>query len=163
DRPARGDARKLGVFDDGFAIELDRKAVALHGDEHAVPLAYRRVGIHLGRDAGADFGRHLLIHAVAVDFAGADRPAPEVDLALAIVSQRHALGPPVSNVPFVSFPVRQIQTGVEALEAPVHVGNLTRLGIGARQLLDLDVFEPAFGSFGFESEVAFARVALADA
>ena len=40
---------------------------------------------------------------------------------------------------------------------------LLRAGIGARQLLDLEVLEAALGAFRFQGEIALARVAFADA
>src|SRR5262245_60502601 len=63
-RPFGRDARKLGVADDFFAVELHGQAVALHGDLEAVPFTARPVHALLRRDAGPDLRRLLLVHAV---------------------------------------------------------------------------------------------------
>src|SRR5262249_53308678 len=83
DRSARGDARQLRVLDHRLAVEVHSQAVAFHRDDHAVPLPDGFVGDLLGRDAAAHFRGHLWIGAIAVHFTGADRPAPDIHLALA--------------------------------------------------------------------------------
>ena len=56
----------------------------LDGDLEGVPLADVVVGIHLWRGGGLDRRGHLGIRAVAVHLARADRPAPDVELALPV-------------------------------------------------------------------------------
>ena len=53
DGPARRYTRKLGVFDDRFAVELDGQAVARHGNEHAVPRSRLGIGLHLALSPAA--------------------------------------------------------------------------------------------------------------
>ena len=47
DRAARRHAGQLGVLDHRLAVQDDRQPVALHGDDEAVPLAERLVGLAL--------------------------------------------------------------------------------------------------------------------
>src|SRR5262249_55051368 len=92
--------------------------------------------------------------------------APEVlvlGLALAIVMQDPIARLPMLGMARILFPARQIQAGVEAFEATIHIGNLLRLRIGAGQFLDLEVLEPALRPFGFQGQIASARLALAEA
>ena len=56
-------------------------------DLERVPLADVAVGQLLRRHARAHLGRHLVVDAVAVDLARADRPAPDVDLRLGLAAQ----------------------------------------------------------------------------
>src|SRR5207302_10795030 len=79
---ARWNARKLGIADDIFAVQLHPKAVTLHGDLERVPFAARLVHALPGRYGGANLGRHLGVGAIAVDLPGADRPHPDIHLAL---------------------------------------------------------------------------------
>src|SRR5207249_2744435 len=88
--PFLGNAGQLGVADYLFAIEFYPQAITLHRDLKSVPLTARPVGLLLGCDAGADFGRHVLIHAVPVNLAGADGPHPDVYLTLGRTAQVNA-------------------------------------------------------------------------
>src|SRR5690606_22736878 len=81
------DAGEVRVLDDGLAVEDDGEAVALHGDLEAIPSADGRIGDFFRGHAGADFGGHLRIDAIAVHLARADRPAPHVHLALAATTE----------------------------------------------------------------------------
>ena len=83
DGPARGNTRKLRVAEHFLAVEHDGQPIAAHRDLERVPLSDVAVGVALGGHAGADRRRHLVVGAIAVHFAGSDRPAPDVDLRLA--------------------------------------------------------------------------------
>ena len=78
ERAGRGETRELRVFDHGFSVEDDGETFAAEGDFKGVPFADGFVGADFRGDAGADGGRHFGVHAVAVHFAGADGPAPDV-------------------------------------------------------------------------------------
>src|SRR5262249_60684246 len=82
DRSFCGPAWELGVADSLFAVELHPETVAFHRDLEGVPLAARAIHLLLRRDAGTNLGRHLLIRAIAVHFARADRPHPDIHLGL---------------------------------------------------------------------------------
>src|SRR5262249_35911187 len=82
DRPALRHSGKLGVLDHHLAVELHGEPVASHNDVKTIPLAEGAVRFHLGRYRGADFGWHLWVRAITVDFARADGPAPDIHLAL---------------------------------------------------------------------------------
>src|SRR5205809_309341 len=77
-----GDARQLRVADDLLTVQLYPEAVADELDLELIPLAARPIHRLLRSDRGTHLRRHLRIHAVAVDLAGANRPHPDVDLAL---------------------------------------------------------------------------------
>src|SRR5262249_27094917 len=83
-------------------------------------------------------------------------------LALAVIGEPGVLSPPMPLVPWLVFPTSQIESGVHRLESLVDVGNILRIGIRARQFLDLEVFEPALRPFRFKGEIPFPRRAFAD-
>src|SRR5439155_9137529 len=85
--PLLRNSGQLGVADDIFAVEIHPKAIALHRNLERVPLTTRAVSLLFGRNAGSNFRRHAAIGTVAVDLSGADRPHPDVYLALGRAAQ----------------------------------------------------------------------------
>src|SRR5262249_46419022 len=82
--------------------------------------------------------------------------------ALAVVDELPVGGPPVSLAAVFQLPVREVEAVPEVLVPLVDVGDVGRARVRARQLLDLQVLEPALVPFGFEGEVALPRRALVD-
>ena len=148
ERAGRGETRELRVFDHGFSVEDDGETFAAEGDFKGVPFADGFIGADFRGDAGADGGRHFGVHAVAVHFAGADGPAPDVELGLAGAAQVNA-GVGVGRGRDEVFAVGAFFVGA--------VGEDGGDGVEARGLFDAPVEaegEVAVGFFGPEIFVA---------
>src|SRR4030042_5121882 len=87
---AFGKSRKPGLADDRFAVEYDCDCLADSGDFETVPSSDRVVRVENRRCSPSNFGRHFHILSVSPDFAGADGPVPDIDLALRVASQVNA-------------------------------------------------------------------------
>ena len=73
---------EAGLVENGFAVQNNREVLALHRNFKGVPFADGFIGIFARRDRRANFGVGVII-TIAVDFAGADPPVPDIDLVLA--------------------------------------------------------------------------------
>ena len=80
DRPAIGEVGQIRFVDHGFAVEHDRDGFSARGNLEFVPFADRFIGLSARGDGGAHFSGDFWVHADAIHFAGANRPAPNIHL-----------------------------------------------------------------------------------
>ena len=70
---------------------------------------------------------------------------------------------PVWGMIGLGAPTVEVNTGVEGAEPGIEMGNLIWWRLGGREFTEAQVSEMAFGSFGFEAEIAAAGAALGGA
>src|SRR5690606_26509366 len=127
-----------------------------HGDDEAIPAAEGIVGTFLRCDTGTHFGWLRFVGAVAVDFARAGGPAPDVDLAFAVAAEVDAAVTGVGDA-FALGPAVVVGR-VAAVGQDDPPGHLGRLGgeppVGDEDEVGVFLFGPQILVFG----LAFAIV-----
>src|SRR5579871_4318608 len=79
-----------GPRDNGLSVQHNLDGFAPDGDLEMIPLADRLVRLGAWCGGGPKVGRCRRVGTDAVQFAGADRPAPDVNLELSIAAKEHA-------------------------------------------------------------------------
>lgn len=142
DGAAVGEAGEFCFGDDGLAIEDDGDFLAANGDFEAVPFAHWFVGLQTRGRGGAGGSRLVAIHAHAIHFAGASRPAPDVHLVFGGAAKVNAgvgigqrelefFAGDVFGVAAVRQDVRYVRIRVRSLfNAPIEFENKVFVGLG---------------------------------
>ena len=82
DRSLVGNSRQFRLFQNELIVQQHSDFITDQDDDKSVPLSDRVIRVDPRCHARPDLWRRVLVIPQAIDFAGTDRPAPEIQLRL---------------------------------------------------------------------------------
>src|SRR5688572_12672157 len=81
--------REKSIFNNVNAVKVDGHTIAFHGNFERIPLTDILICVYFWCDTASHVRRHFFVHPITINLTGANRPAPDIRLALANPSQNY--------------------------------------------------------------------------